>query len=127
MPSNVIERFTLAMELAVAEMGSDYIYPNGLRLPSGDPDGFCQYVIHGKGACVIGRACIKYGVDPDVLHSWEGQGAFTLVLALFKHMDLDTKDEERLAYAAAAAQFHADAGGTSGAALDKFKQVLAGH
>lgn len=47
----------------VSEFGEDYVYE---RVNDG-----CRYVSNGVPSCIVGHALVRWGVDPDLINSWD--------------------------------------------------------
>jgi hypothetical protein len=55
----------------VSEFGEDYVYE---RVASG-----CRYVSNGAPSCIVGHALIRWGVNPDLVNSWDTDQALVEV------------------------------------------------
>lgn len=104
------ERFTAAMERAVALKGEDYVY----EMPGGGDT--CLYRYEDKPSCIIGHVLEDLGVpySPD----WERTTSNYVLKTMLGIED------ETLCSASVYAQGEQDNGGTWGQALSDYKERL---
>jgi len=115
-----IENFTKAMEEAVAERGSGWLYPDQVATNVEDDwhtvSGTCQYQTKdGTPACIIGVALSK--IDPDLVPEYDTNKS---ALAVLRNLGAG----EALALAADVAQGMQDSGLRWGVALEEYRRVL---
>lgn len=117
------EKFTAALEKAVAERGADWVYPADWK-GSGDPDyassgPTCQYVWGDQPGCIIGYTLHELGTELAELRKFEFSGAYQVVSIALPEVS------QRVLLAAMEAQMQQDAGKTWGEALEEYRRVLA--
>lgn len=84
-------------------------------------DGYCRYIIDGKGSCIVGRALVNLGTIPTRLHEFEGMKARDVVLRL--SIDTDHSDQTEWVDRV---QFHQDNDNSWGIAVEKADRYIEG-
>lgn len=111
---------TEAIEAAVEERGSDYVYP-----PAKSHDN-CQYVIDGKPSCLVGVVLHRLGASIDQLRQEDvavfgnGTMAEDLVHKLHTLGILEFEDPYTVGAALESAQLRQDRADTWGRALEEY-------
>lgn len=141
MPTTTTEQFTEAIEAAVAERGSDYVYPlHDDSQPNWNLNGVCVYAVETesglKPGCIVGDVFDRLGVATlDRMHEFEVEtqtntnldtdstlGTDSTVGPLVEHLALDLPP--RVLNALREAQTEQDYGNDWGTALDAYKRTL---
>lgn len=76
--SNVTEQDIINEVLRLAAENPDYIY----TIPGGDEHSSCVYIHDGNGSCIVGRALVNNGFDPEKVAQYEGVTADEMLVAL---------------------------------------------
>lgn len=84
-------------------------------------DGYCRYVIDGKGSCIVGRALVSLGIIPERLHEFEGMKAKDVLVRLRVSQDHSDQSEwvDRV-------QFHQDHSTSWKDAVEKADRYIEG-
>lgn len=56
----------------IASESPTTVYSRDIFNPGDDP---CQYIVDGKGSCIVGRALVNLGIAPERLDEFEGMKA----------------------------------------------------
>ena len=119
------EKFTAALEKAVADRGADWVYPKDWKVAGKDEDGdivsgpTCQYVWGDQPGCIIGYTLHELGTELAELRKFEFSGAYQVVSIALPEVS------QRVLLAAMEAQMQQDAGKSWGEALEEYRRVLA--
>lgn len=74
----------------IARRNPEIVYSRDIFSPG---DGFCRYVIDGKGSCIVGRALVNLGTSPQRLHEFEGMTAADVLIHLRVSQDHSDQSE----------------------------------
>ena len=75
---NVTEQDIINEVRRLAADNPDYIYVN----PNGSEFSQCVYIHDGKGSCIVGRALVNNGFDPEKVAQYEGATADEMLVVL---------------------------------------------
>ena len=102
----------------IASDSPNTVYGRDIFNPGDDP---CQYIVDGKGSCIVGRALVNLGIVPERLHESEGMKAKDVLVRLGVSQDHSDQTEwvDRV-------QFHQDASVSWGIAVEKADRYIEG-
>ena len=102
----------------IARLNPEIVYSRDIFNPGDYP---CQYVVDGKGSCIVGRALVNLGIVPERLHEFEGLQANDVLSRLSVGTDHSDQTEwvNRV-------QSHQDANAPWGIAVEKADRYIEG-
>lgn len=102
----------------IARLNPEIVYRRDIFNPSDDN---CQYVVDGRGACIVGRALVNLGIVPERLHEFEGMKAKDVLVRLGVSQDHSDQTEwvDRV-------QFHQDHSASWRIAVEKADRYIEG-
>lgn len=125
----IIALVTEALEVAVAERGADFVYPEEWM-----PSGLCKYQLgDGSAACIVGLAARK--IDPEIAMPFDGAPTSNVIGRALGMVDSDCDNGYgepegfpfKLRRALDVAQSAQDMGETWGEALKAYYMELGIH
>lgn len=100
----------------IARLNPEIVYSRDIFNPGDDP---CQYIVDGKGSCIVGRALVNLGIAPERLDEFEGMKVSDVLYSLL--VDTDHSDQTEWVDRV---QFHQDASVPWGIAVEKADRYI---